>query len=819
MFDADGTYPAKSDGSDIRFSSDDVGDTPLNVEVERFGIDNDPANGYAEIWVRIPSFSHTVDTTVYCWWNDPDATAVAANDADEGSEGVWDANYKGVYHLSETENTDAGGYKDATANANHMTGVSTAMTAAAGAFAGSKCVELDGSADYLYSTTLPASDYPLTLSAWMYADVNNAAMGIVSLTNSAQAVNYFQRVLARGDVTNDPVQAESGDTTSNDVASKVGFTTAAWCHTAGTFPSATSRTAHVDGVAGTANTATHNWATVDRFCVGAVLRSGSLLPFNGKIDEVRASASARAAEWLAAEYAAINGIATITPGTPESPGGETNTGTGALTSLVTTASGAGVVSYIAAGALSIVAALCSGSGSVTYPGSGAPSTPAVTASGSGAVTYTGSGTPSTAATTASGTGSSTTPSSQTTNQAACTANRSIGEDDYNAANKVAFETAFAKITLPDLTGSTLTEAVLKVRLASGFGQGSTVNCSAYAKVCSTAWDESSNLATLASVEAEFNAVDDLLATTSISEISGTEFTFDIFGNAGKGLSQAYTADPSPSPVTVMLKMDGISVTSDTVRTEFTLGDEAHTDTYRAFYPRSDATYYPRITLTSASSGENVGTGALTVGAATASGAGVVSYVGTGALTTPVTTVSGYEANAGIGAPTSPQAIVSGVGAVIYTGSGTPSIPAVTATGLAATTYTATGALTTPLPRVWGIYDKSDVVIPLPEVAGEGAVTNQNIGALTTPVATASGTGSHSLITTDPDDGSIDGLNRDIASYSWKSINAKGGTELRRALYRLDLSNQQIVTNINTDITNIVEGTTQIHFRWKEYGGA
>jgi len=52
MFDADGSYPARSDGGDIRFSDDAAGTIQLAREIVNFNIDNDPANGYAEIWVK-----------------------------------------------------------------------------------------------------------------------------------------------------------------------------------------------------------------------------------------------------------------------------------------------------------------------------------------------------------------------------------------------------------------------------------------------------------------------------------------------------------------------------------------------------------------------------------------------------------------------------------------------------------------------------------------------------------------------------------------------------------------------------------------------
>lgn len=319
LFDADGTYPAKSDGSDIRFSSDSAGDTPLNVEVERFGIDNNPANGYAEIWVRIPSFSHTVDTVVRCWWNDPDASAVAANDVDEGSQGVWNSSFFGVYHLSESANDDSGNYKDATTNANNLTGSSMAMTPPAGAWSGSVAAEFDGTADYM-SKTISEKALPITISSWLYADVVNGVS--VCLTDaSARNILYQQWESTLS-------QAYSVTTAGGyDVASKGTFGSGAWYHTAQTYQ-ASSRFSFLNGSPGSENTASNDPVTMDTMIIGVYGdgNSGSLslaAYWNGKIDEVRFSSAARSAEWIAAEYAVINSIASITAGTPGSPGGVT----------------------------------------------------------------------------------------------------------------------------------------------------------------------------------------------------------------------------------------------------------------------------------------------------------------------------------------------------------------------------------------------------------------------------------------------------------------------------------------------------------------
>ena len=99
IFDADGGNCAKSDGSDIRFSSDSAGLNLLAREIASFKTDNDPANGQAEIWVKIPSIYTTLDVVIYLWYGNEFATEPASTDT-YGSQNVWDANYVAVWHVN-----------------------------------------------------------------------------------------------------------------------------------------------------------------------------------------------------------------------------------------------------------------------------------------------------------------------------------------------------------------------------------------------------------------------------------------------------------------------------------------------------------------------------------------------------------------------------------------------------------------------------------------------------------------------------------------------------------------------------------------------
>ena len=93
--------------------------------------------------------------------------------------------------------------------------------------------------------------------------------------------------------------------------------------------------------------------------------------------------------------------------------------------------------------------------------------------------------------------------------------------------------------------------------------------------------------------------------------------------------------------------------------------------------------------------EHIGTGALTLAAATVAGTGAETFTATGALTLASVTVSGSGAEtiSGTGALTLAALTVSGTGAEAISGTGALSLASVTVAGTGAETFTGTGALT------------------------------------------------------------------------------------------------------------------------------
>jgi len=119
MVDNDGPYPALEGGGDIRFSSDEAGQNQLALDVKSFHLDNAPqyANS-AQLFVKIPSLSSSVDTDIWVWWNKAGETQPGVATT-YGRNAVWKDTHISVWHLNEDSGSvavDACGRHDGTFN-------------------------------------------------------------------------------------------------------------------------------------------------------------------------------------------------------------------------------------------------------------------------------------------------------------------------------------------------------------------------------------------------------------------------------------------------------------------------------------------------------------------------------------------------------------------------------------------------------------------------------------------------------------------------------------------------------------------------------
>ncbi|MBU3964325.1 DUF2341 domain-containing protein [Patescibacteria group bacterium] len=242
----------QNSGQDIRFT--DPNGVILKYEIEKW----DEA-ATSTVWVKIPQIDaqSTIDY-IYMYYGNPDASD--AQDA----ENVWDSNFKIVQHLQESS-TSSSAYIDSTSN--NYDGTATSSFAsenldAVGKIDGAN--DFDGTDDWI---DIGASYNGVkTVELWIKAD--NTTKDIIDLNGSAY------------------VSVSSGNATTT------GFT---------------SPTIYVNGIATT--TIDTNWryvvVTTDTGLNASDLdigrREGATY-FDGIMDEVRISSSARSAEWIEAQY-------------------------------------------------------------------------------------------------------------------------------------------------------------------------------------------------------------------------------------------------------------------------------------------------------------------------------------------------------------------------------------------------------------------------------------------------------------------------------------------------------------------------------------
>jgi hypothetical protein len=313
---ANGGHVYRSEGHDIIFRASD-GVTQLDHEIEKY----DGSSGTLIAWVRIPTLFDqcpATDTIIYMYYGNAGITDSTVNPT-----GVWDDggnNYlKGVWHLSEAAG-ELGAIKDSTSNNNHGTGVNSPTLGAVGKIDGS--LEFDDTnerhvlvADH---STLQLSAN-MTISAWVNTSDAETDVGIIvnKWSSDSSARNYWL-----GKLCADSVVAFYVDDLQNVTAGLSLINDGAWHHVIGVADVANSLLRiYVDGLE--KNTAAYSGTSrtgTNELHIGN--GSGeSDQEFDGLIDEVRVSNTARSSCWIGTEYNNQSSPDTfITLGSEEGPG-------------------------------------------------------------------------------------------------------------------------------------------------------------------------------------------------------------------------------------------------------------------------------------------------------------------------------------------------------------------------------------------------------------------------------------------------------------------------------------------------------------------
>lgn len=275
-------------GEDIRFASTTTG-LGYKYEVESW---NAGGSGEAFVWVKIPRLTAGQNQDFYMYYGNEFAVPAASPTE------VWDSSFVMVQHLEET----SGFHRDSTSNNNNSSALSlTQQGTAVGKADGAD--EFDGIFNYVSipdSNNLDATS-TVTAEAWINPDVNLFGEAIVGRDIDA---SWFLE--SDGGIRNAlKVWIKSGirATTPSDV-----YSPGIWSHAAFTYNSAAGGTDEVKIYVNGVIRGTGDYSiTIGADSSDVRIGNRSIAPtFDGKIDEVRISNSARTPGWIKASYESGN---------------------------------------------------------------------------------------------------------------------------------------------------------------------------------------------------------------------------------------------------------------------------------------------------------------------------------------------------------------------------------------------------------------------------------------------------------------------------------------------------------------------------------
>ena len=302
--DPDLAAHARSDGYDILFTSSD-GTTKLSHEIEKY------ASGALVAWVKVPTVTSSADTTIIMYYG------YAGSPNQQDKNGVWDANYNAVWHLTEDPSGAAPQMLDSTSNAYHGTSAGTMTTSDQVTAKVNGGLDFDGSDDYLSTNYVQNGVTAYTIEAWIKTSTTSMQRVIVhdrgsgagrSLTLSIGGTYPGGPGVAGGvgyGVDSDSIYIGRYSTTTvnnNNWHHLVGV----WTAPAGTAIAPAQFSIYIDGTAAATTDATVGTAPLSPLTgLGGTL-IGRHSPWNtyllSIIDEVRISNTVRTADWIATEY-------------------------------------------------------------------------------------------------------------------------------------------------------------------------------------------------------------------------------------------------------------------------------------------------------------------------------------------------------------------------------------------------------------------------------------------------------------------------------------------------------------------------------------
>ena len=294
---ANGGQVGRSDGADVLFTAAD-GVTKLDHELDSYN----SSTGQVSAWVRLPAISATTDTVIYVYYGNASAPD------QQNRAGVWDSNYKLVWHLGDGTVVNP---RDSTGNGSD--GVSYGAGGVAGKIAGGAAGVIEAVANNLVT-----GDQSRTLECWFKIRGNLGSDQVICGMGYDTGTGTMFTLMYRA----------AGSLLSLDakgIAQSFAWTyDGNWHHLAATYTSGSglqNAGVYLDGVKQTTNGG--SGTLVAQFPSYFDVEHSPGYPWNdmaGTVDEFRVSSTARSASWIAAEYNNQNSPSTFLKLGSQEPG-------------------------------------------------------------------------------------------------------------------------------------------------------------------------------------------------------------------------------------------------------------------------------------------------------------------------------------------------------------------------------------------------------------------------------------------------------------------------------------------------------------------
>ncbi|MHA2327834.1 MAG: DUF2341 domain-containing protein, partial [Candidatus Hodarchaeales archaeon] len=285
IYDSDLQTDVQADAADLMFT--DSSNTKLAHEIELFNQTANATHAHLIAWVNVPTLFNNTDTLVSMYYGNNKLTS------QENPERVWDSNYVGVWHLSETTGGSLA-IKDSTANYNHGTDYGTVELGASGQIDGG--ISIDAYQDYISIADSSSLDITtdLTISAWTWANYDQWSLPIIAKNASANSP-YGIRYINNSNQVNYNLEG----VTASQVDTGVTANREVWMYVVLTFDGS-SVNIYTNGILGYSaskpGTITSNNQPL---LFGREESYGDT--YRGFMDEVRISNSERSSDWIATE--------------------------------------------------------------------------------------------------------------------------------------------------------------------------------------------------------------------------------------------------------------------------------------------------------------------------------------------------------------------------------------------------------------------------------------------------------------------------------------------------------------------------------------